>query len=359
MSVRVGIELSAISTGGKQPLMSIRALSSSSHRHIEVSVSEHKAPCLNPTLYNIVASQLEPLSLEASQHDPRSDQDQRDGRRSHQRGRSRVALVVVRGRSSRGGTSGRSVGTGLACVGSGTGRRGGGLTTGRSARSGRGARSGTRRSRRRRGSVARRCRSVKGGCPVFINRSNKHELTHPLINPNPSPENLNSRNVLLDIRMRNVQPLRDRNDMLKRSLKVGQKLDRLAHREIVQLVGEHDRPPGVITPILGGIDHALIIGIDLLAGDGRVPGVDPPIVRIGLPQDRGQVQGLGDHPDSVVDVPKGRSEVNGSDAGDELDGFLSVVELGKDLFIGHGRQVSARTSREWKGILVNEVLAIR
>jgi hypothetical protein len=159
--------------------------------------------------------------------------------------------------------------------------------------------------------------------------------------------------------MRNVQPLRDRNDMLKRPLQVGQELDRLAHREIVQLVREHDSPPGVIGPILGGIDHALVVGIDLFRSDRRVPRVDPPIVRIGLPQDRGQVQGLGDHPDSVVDVPKGRSEVNGGDAGDELDGFLSVVELGKDLFVGHGRQVSARTSREPKEISVNEVQEIR
>lgn len=141
--------------------------------------------------------------------------------------------------------------------------------------------------------------------------------------------------------MRNVQPLGDGDDMLESPLKIGQVLDGLGHGKVVQLVRQHDRPPRIIRPVLRGVQDGLVVGVDLGGGHGGSTGVDAPVVRVDLPQDRCEVQGLSDDSDSVVDVAKGRSEVDGGDAGDELDRLLGVVQLGKDLFVGHGRQVSS------------------
>jgi hypothetical protein len=40
-----------------------------------------------------------------------------------------------------------------------------------------------------------------------------------------------------------------------------------------------------------------------------------------------------------------RSEHQGADAGNEFDRLLGVVEFGKDLFVGHGREISEQKGK--------------
>lgn len=66
---------------------------------------------------------------------------------------------------------------------------------------------------------------------------------------------------------------------------------------------------------------------------GYAIGVDSPVLGILVPQDRCQVEALGDESDTVVDVSKGRPPALGSDTEDLLDRFSSVVQLCKGRLI--------------------------
>jgi hypothetical protein len=95
---------------------------------------------------------------------------------------------------------------------------------------------------------------------------------------------------------------RDRDQACERLLQLRVPLDRFRHCEIVQLVGEHDRSALVERSVVEAVDETLIVAVNGSGRDGWVASVDPPVFRVFLPEDAGQVHGTGDDSNSVVNV---------------------------------------------------------
>ena len=125
--------------------------------------------------------------------------------------------------------------------------------------------------------------------------------------------------VGLLVRLGDVVADADGDDVLERLFELAVVLHRRGHREVVQLVREHDRALRAERPVLRGGDQGLVVGVDVRVGD--VARARAPVVRVVFPDDRAQVEGLGDVPDPVVDVAVGRAPAGGRHAEDELEGF--------------------------------------
>lgn len=87
--------------------------------------------------------------------------------------------------------------------------------------------------------------------------------------------------------MRPIPPRRNRYQLLKSPLQPGIPLDHLPHREIIQLMREHNNSSFVITPIPSFIDDVLVVRVDLLGGYWGGTGVDSPVFGVFGPEDGG------------------------------------------------------------------------
>ena len=84
-------------------------------------------------------------------------------------------------------------------------------------------------------------------------------------------------------------------------------------------MGEYDSAHGVEGTILGGSDEVLVIGVDLGWGCGCAS--DLPVVTIVLPEDAAETEGVGDVPDTIVDVAVGWAPAGGGHANGEFYHF--------------------------------------
>jgi hypothetical protein len=162
-----------------------------------------------------------------------------------------------------------------------------------------------------------------------------------------------------------------RHDVLERRLDRGKVLLHEAHRIVVELVREDDRPVRVVRAVLAAVDDRLVVGVDGVDPESR----DFVVERVVRPDDGAQAESLSDvsarrgpgrggvasvqqsaqvsvpswgpkakkdAPNTVVDITVGRAPALDRNAHDILDRLLRVVQLGKDLLVRERGHVAMR-----------------
>lgn len=94
----------------------------------------------------------------------------------------------------------------------------------------------------------------------------------------------------LDIRLGAVERNMHRHDILERGLDRGKVLLHEAHRVVVELVREDDRPVRVVRAVFAAVDDRLVVGVDGVDSESR----DFVVERVVGPDDGAQAESLGD-----------------------------------------------------------------